>query len=98
MCLNNSVAARKRPLPSIHLTSTAAGATALVLLSGLVQFKRGDRVKAQKMMRLRVAMQGITVTVMMASLFLTGRHWDMHKKRSEKQPAAVEAVAPPEEA
>mmetsp|Transcript_8206 Transcript_8206/g.20003 ORF Transcript_8206/g.20003 Transcript_8206/m.20003 type:complete len:123 (-) Transcript_8206:75-443(-) len=47
--------------------------TAGILFSGFWQFQQGNKFKAQMMMRARVAAQGVTICLMMGSMYIQER-------------------------
>ena len=57
-----------------YLVPVALGAVAIVLLLGLVNMMRGGSANtSQKLMRLRVLFQAVSLVVIMITLFLLGR-------------------------
>ncbi|XP_077992299.1 HIG1 domain family member 2A-like [Glandiceps talaboti] len=66
---------KENPFVPVGLMATAA-----VLSFGLVQFRRGDRHKSQRMMRMRIAAQGFTVVAIIIGVAVNARQSVMSKK------------------
>jgi len=48
-------------------------ATVVILVNGIWQMRKGDPVKSQRMMRLRVLAQGVTVLALVGGVMLSTR-------------------------
>ncbi|KAG9490616.1 HIG1 domain family member 2A, mitochondrial [Eleutherodactylus coqui] len=67
---------KENPIVPLGLLATAG-----VLGYGLINFKDGKSQKSQAIMRARIISQGLTVAILMGSVFMTS--WKTYKSKSQ---------------